>query len=322
MKLEKKGSMTKKVFYGALILLVIGLVGTFISFRADNFSFGGAEVHQVKNINNEKIEKLSIKSSSTDVEVQSANRKDIKIELMGHANKNNKDDFQIKTTENGRELLVTVKRKGASINFGGDRLKIVVTAPKSQVEQLKVESSSGDLKIHTFTLNNVELNASSGDVQSYDMDVKELLTIHTNSGDIKANDNEAKMVTLQASSGDITGKSMKSKSFHFNASSGDIILQNLTGDIDTKTGSGDVLYKQKDLSGNVNIQTGSGDSEIRLVNTPKSVKLDFHGGSGDGNVKLDGLKTETNTDHKIVGQVGNGEYEVKVRTGSGDFTFK
>jgi lia operon protein LiaG len=322
MKIVKKGSKTKIVFYAALILLVIGLAGTFISFRSDTFSFGGVEVHQTKNIENMKIEHLSIESSSTDVEVKSANRNNIKVELTGRASKKIKNDFQLMTKESGNNLLIMIKRKGVSVNFGVDRVKVVVTVPSNHLKKLKVDTESGDQKIYSLALDQAELNASSGDIQAYRLEVKETLGLQSQSGDIKTNDSNMGDLSVHSSSGDITGNELKARSSQIEASSGDIDLQGVNGDINTKTGSGDVLIKQKSLLGNINIETGSGDGEIRMINVPKSVAVDFNGGSGDGDIQLDGLKTEAKSEHKVIGKIGDGHYKVKVRTGSGDFTFK
>jgi len=80
--------------------------------------------------------------------------------------------------------------------------------------------------------------------------------------------------------------------------SGDIVLRDLTGDIEASTGSGDI--EGKGLSGKRLIgDAGSGDIEVRFRAAPD--EIDVETGSGDGVI-----------------WVPAGAYDVRVDTGAGD----
>jgi lia operon protein LiaG len=182
-------------------------------------------------------------------------------------------------------------------------LDLVIQVPEKEYESMILTSSSGDIRIKDVKAVEMETEISSGDI------IVEGVTV-------------ASAYKLETSSGDIRVKDTKADTFDLHASSGDIILENLEGNINVETSSGDIEIENKAVNGNILAEASSGDVSITNQETPKSLSIDFKGSSGDGTVNLEGVSYEEKSEDTIIGKIGNGEYELKVRTTSGDFQLK
>ena len=103
--------------------------------------------------------------------------------------------------------------------------------------------------------------------------------------------------------------------------SGNIVLRDLTGDIEASTGSGDIEGKglsAKRLVGH----TGSGDIEVRFRTAPEAINVET--GSGDGVIRVPAgtynvtVHTGAGDKQVDVGQDSAAPNKIVLRTGSGD----
>jgi lia operon protein LiaG len=293
----------KKVVLGALVLLIIGLVGTVATASfSDALSFNTVEVFEEKSVRGDSINTIDVNLSSTDVQFEPTNGDDIIVELNGRVSKKIKDQFKLKVNEKGDRLEVSLEKLDVMFYVGVTRIDLDLTLklPEKIYDSIVIDASSADIEMRDLKLVEVKTNVSSGDV-TFENLTTEQIELETSSGDVK----------LINSSADL---------FNLTASSGDIFMEELKGDITVVTNSGDISLKNNEVVGNMDFTATSGDVSVRFKNKPTSFSLDFKGTSGDGIVSLEGFNYSEKSEDRIIGKIGNASHELKVRTTSGDFS--
>lgn len=140
--------------------------------------------------------------------------------------------------------------------------------------------------------------------------------------------------SLQSTSGDITVRRARGD-LSVKASSGDLLVDDLGGSLKTRSTSGGVIthhhrgrFDAHTGSGDVELEAASGPGESAIVRTGSGdISLTWppdEGGTleiypGSGTVKDDlGVPWETRSRRLYRGRVGDGAFQVRIETGSGD----
>lgn len=170
--------------------------------------------------------------------------------------------------------------------FNFDSSKLTVYLPKASYESLKIDSSTGDIKIpQNFTFRNIEIDTSTSDVNC-SASSSGLLKIKVSTGDIcvdgafyaemniKASTGDIKLlgtacigkISLEVSTGDISASTITCNEFTATGSNGDITLGNViaTSKMQIKTGTGDISLDRCD-SYDINLKATTGDIEGSLL---------------------------------------------------------
>ena len=198
--------------------------------------------------------------------------------------------------------------------------KATIYLPVAELDELKVDNSTGDLKIpHDFSFKSVDIKLSTGNI-SFNANVNGETKITTSTGDVSLSDNSLKSlfvhrstgkltmknvnveeaITVEGSTGDVKISNTNAASLKITSSTGEVNLNNvkLTGDLDIKTSTGDVEFDDLDFA-NGNIKTSTGDVEGTL-STAKYIEAE----TDTGKVKVDSDRTATQ--------------ELKVKTDTGN----
>lgn len=316
----------KKLASGLLLLLVIGMVGTIVSLKANGgFSFDTYNVSDKKTVNGENIEEVEIDSSSSDVKVVPTDEKEISIELSGKVSKKLKRKLQLDVVERGNKLEVALKGENQlKFNIGVLIVdtNINVYLPEKVYQSIKVETSSGSNEIDSLKAKELSLRTSSGDLLARDSAAEDTFIIQSSSGEADLKNNKANIFDVKVSSGSLYAVDLDGKESTFHSSSGEISLKNVIGEIVAEASSGEIIIDNEETTGNMYTETSSGDVSVAFDKKPTSLAIDFKGNSGEGNVEIKGLKYDEKSEDNIIGQIGSGQYKLKVRTSSGDFELK
>ncbi|MDR6120476.1 DUF4097 and DUF4098 domain-containing protein YvlB [Bacillus sp. SLBN-46] len=126
---------------------------------------------------------------------------------------------------------------------------------------------------------------------------------------------------LKASSGDVTAKNISSKELTIQATSGDIAVNGIDAkQISVHTTSGDIDGARVAGFTHLTLEATSGDISLNTRET--SFILDFMSTSGEGEVTVPNFLFEEKTEERIIGNKGEGNHSITVKTTSGDFSFK
>ncbi|MFB6469479.1 DUF4097 family beta strand repeat-containing protein [Cytobacillus sp. Hz8] len=313
----------KKMIVGLFLLLVVGIIGSVVSIKADGgFSFRTFKVADKEVVNGDKIDSIDIDLSSSNVQVVPTKEKNITVELSGKVSKKLKNKYKLDVQEQGRTLKISIKGEDVIIfNIGTSimNMNVDVLLPEKVYRSLKVKTSSGSNGIENLQAENIILKSSSGDIEARGSVSKYQFSFKSSSGEVSSENNQANEFVLQASSGSINAINQQGKQSTFHTSSGEINVSNGIGDLQADTSSGDIDINNDEVTGDLNASTSSGEVSVSYNENPNSLAVDFKGSSGEGNIGIKGLNYEEKSEHRIIGQLGSGEYKIQVRTSSGDF---
>ncbi|MCM3412325.1 DUF4097 family beta strand repeat-containing protein [Metabacillus litoralis] len=297
--------MRKAVMF-AFFLIVVGVAGSVVTAATtDVFSLEMKDILQEEEVNGDEIQHIEVGTSSTNIKMVPSKGDSIKVKLTGKVSEKLKDKYKLVVTEEGDTVNIDVENQDLYfyVGFSFIELNLEIEVPEKEYQSLVVESSSGDIDISQLKVEEFRTEASSGDITI------DQISVSTNN-------------KMEASSGTIHVKNSSASVFDLGASSGDIILQNVDGHVEAETSSGSIELNNKQVTGNINALASSGDVIVHFDESPKSLAVDFRGSSGEGVIELEGFSYEDKSENIINGKIGSGEYELKVRTSSGDFQLK
>ncbi|GAA0321748.1 DUF4097 domain-containing protein [Bacillus carboniphilus] len=315
----------KKLFNGFMIVVFLVIATALLfNFNGNAFSFETSELNKEQVIDAEKIKKIEVESSSTDVLIKPTNSDEILVKLSGEVSNKLKSSFVLEVDEDNDSVRIKVERKERSFFqsfISISKVKLEVYVPQNQYEEIVMETSSGDVQYKEVEVKQLNIQTSSGDIDVEEMSEVEALSLQASSGDISLSGIATQKLEVTTSSGDIfSNGDLSYENATIEANSGDIELENVEGDLSVKTSSGDIELRDNELKENVKLETSSGDVNVFFRTQPDSLKLHFKASSGDGSVSLDGLQYTEKSEHNIVGGLGEEEYQIDVKTSSGDFT--
>ena len=220
---------------------------------------------------NEEVNNLNIYTTGNDVIIEEKEQESINVKVYDR--KDTQPEVYVKDN-----TLVIKNKKDISIGISFGILgssKIVITVPKNNTYNLKVEGTSSDTK-SSINLKNVDIKVISGDVNLKDtLDT----TIKNVSGDVELE--SANKLSISTKSGDINAASVNSK-LTIETISGDVNIANLLLDSDSsiKVTSGDVtIGKTNDIY--INTSVVSGDVKVNRNNRHAKNELSIKTTSGD-----------------------------------------
>lgn len=273
---------------------------------AFNLTKKTVEIDQQESVHSDKIDTVSISTSSVDVEVLPVDGDDIGIFLKGEMSENLAEKYEFKILQKVNTLEISFKTNNRSIGFqvgaSFTNMRLKVTLPEKTYKDIQVSTSSGKIAINRLTSTLLTSTSSSGSQTISGLKIEHRLFVKASSGDLITN-------------GNVAGKAI------LHTSSGEINLRGLTCE-DTKleTSSGDISYHNDFLNGYLDCKASSGDVDIHVDQLPDSVSIVCNASSGDVTVRNEGLQFKEKTDHRAVAIRGTGDNCINVKASSGDIT--
>lgn len=325
----------------AVILIIVGALWLAIELMGNGFFFGARSQSNLQRFP-ASSEQIVFDLGSANLVLEVEERDDIVVELVerGFWGSNTM------VSEQGSRQL-TIRNQASGLCFSNCDVSYRVVMPADLA--LEIQTDSGDIQLKG-DLGPVVLNTLSGDVKIQESDdplevssgsgeiVLERITAdisaHSNSGDICLDTINAERAEVSSNSGEVQLKAVDAQVVQVTTSSGDISfagsaeqleLLSSSGQIkveneqaqslNLETGSGDIRYRGE-LSGRSSIASSSGDVELKLSD-PSNLRVDAKTSSGsiDSNLKL---TLEENSEHVLVGSMGDGSVQLSITTSSGD----
>lgn len=273
----------KRISIIALILLVVGIVGSLLTFKSMTQL---QEVSEEKVIN-EAFTQMEILTDNAEVRILPTNDPSAKLEISGNTRKNSK--YNLSTNVEGSKLFIEVKDKQLSfLNFFPTLLSVTLYLPEKEYESLIVESDNG--LIHIDTLQAREINAK------------------TDNGKMELRNITGNTVTTEVSNGTSDLINVVTSKVSVNSSNGKIILDGVEGDLYGKTNNGSISLDTSTLDRSIEFTTDNGRITIRTEEEPTNATIDAS--VDNGKVDIFGNSTNHTT-------IGDGENLIKLRTDNG-----
>ncbi|MBS4214606.1 DUF4097 family beta strand repeat-containing protein [Neobacillus rhizophilus] len=315
----------RKIMYTALALVIVGVIGVIMSINTSGveaFTFSSVDVHEKKDVSAKDISNIIIDSPTVDVKVQPTSGNKIEADFSGKVGKKSKDLYKLDIDEDGDTVTITMEKenKFQFMMFNFTKVSLNVKVPEKVYHSIEIAAASADISLDKMEAKKLAIETQSGDIDVRDAAIEDTLTLKASSGDIIAKDNRANRLSIESSSGDIRINDHEAKEVELFTSSGDIVSDYLVSEnIKMNTSSGDIFVKTKEMKGNVALESSSGDIDVSFTNPANSMKVDYKSSSGDGTANIDKMNYSEKSEHRIVGQIGDGNLKLTARTSSGDF---
>lgn len=283
--------MRKTVDY----LLIIGgiILLLFVIYNGTSFFQDLDSTQSVSDIG-----KMEINTESVNVEIIPENRTNLQASLKGWG-KNGKK-LTVKKEEETIKIDVDKKWISVSLPFTGASLEVRV--PEHYKENLQTEIKSGNL---TFA-------------GTENLSLKQL-SLKGHSGNIYLNGLNAEKIATETRSGNVNLNKVTAQSTSVHVRSGNLTVKNFKGPLSTSTRSGNAYIQPESLTAPIHAKTRSGNLKVNLPNENTGFMLDARVNSGNINSDFE-LQDAKMNDHQITGSYGDGTYDIKLETNSGNIT--
>lgn len=281
----------------------------------------GQEILASESFQGDNIKEVVIRNTFCDVIMEGGNRLDFKGVIEGRGEEG---DYEIRSELDGGRLEIVVRSRNRNWNWNKisrARMDLVIPAGTT----VYIESTSGDTYGKSIQTGEIEIEATSGDIELSDItgDVR----IDVTSGDMDLEDINGR-VDIQSTSGDIDIVGVTGD-IRTRSTSGDVEIRQFEGDLQSRTTSGELTVSRgkgalslRSTSGDIEgydieitddliLEASSGEIEMELVNDVEDLNFELETGSGD-------LRAGRRTSEKdLYIKRGNG-FWVKGVTTSGD----
>jgi len=280
----------KKLSVLAGILIIVGIIGSLLTYRA----IDPEPISKEKVINSNQVSKVNIDTDNTRVHVYPIKGSDIKVTLKGETSSNIKRDFT--TNVKNSTLFISYNEQQRSwINFDIvsvlKPLSISVYLPEKQYNSLGISSSNGYVFVKKLRAADVSVRANNGRVELEDIDSQNLNT-NVHNGLTSVKNAAAKTIQTKANNGKIT-------------------LSNVEGSLKGETHNGSIALETAELDRNIDFKTHNGKIKITTKKEPSNVQFTVSVNNG----KVDILNKY---DRDAV--IGKGKNIIKLATHNGNIS--
>lgn len=266
-----------------ILLVLLVLLTTHISV--------GQNILASEEFEGDNIAEVIIRNTFCDVNLEGGNKLYFKGVIEGRGDEG---DFEIITDLDGDRLEIVVKSRTRNWNWNKiSRSRLDLKIPAGT--KIYVESSSGDTYGRSLSGAEIEIEATSGDIDLSDIsaDVRVVVT----SGDVEIEDMTGRL-EVESTSGDVNLDDIDGN-IRTRSTSGDLEIRQFSGDIQSRSTSGEITVSRgkgalslRSTSGNIEgydleitddlyLQASSGEIEIELVNDMEDLNFELETGSGD-----------------------------------------
>lgn len=303
------------VIFGSIVSVVLGVT---TGIAGVNFFIGEDKerINLAQEYTLEEAERLGIQHVLVDCNAEITMKQGEKLAIEAL---NVTDEYEIRCT-NGKFSIV---QKTPQIKFGfwfddiSEKEIVTVTLPEELfMEQVKVNSGSGKVRLEAFQTDDLTVDSGSGSVSVSDVSTNRIM-IDSGSGKVTLAHTNAGETELITGSGGISVEDTTLGKLRLDSGSGSVTMRNVTAETaQVDSGSGSVLVEGK-LTGTCEFETGSGSLTMRLDGREEDYLVEAECGSGT--FRINGRKREDGSYGKnVAGELiidsGSGSVNVEFHT--------
>jgi len=290
-------------------------------------------VERVESMSIKDVDAIQVSTIFEDIEVIYEDRKDVEIQYFGFfSDKLSSEEPDYNVSTSGKFVFEVEWKNLVGPNYGVMRIFV----PEKYKEDFTIKSISGDVEGRELFAKDTTIKSTSGKIV-IDLLRVEKLEINSISGKINIEDIKGNDVTLGTTSGSISVGKLESDELNMDSISGKLEIEELEADdvnLSTTSGkirvvnaendamkikslSGRIEYTLEEQKGDIQINSTSGDIDLEIKKNPNAT-LDLRSTSGDVECLYKVSDVDVKKDNKLIGTVGNGKYEIELKTISGD----
>lgn len=260
--------MVKKLSIVALLLVLIGGIGSFFTFPQTNQK----EITTEKTVSSDKVKDVEILTDNASVEVLPTSDKETKVELVTKGVDVSKLDF---TTEvEGKKLSIKLKEHNTFfIGFDFRSLHLRVYIPQNQYDSFVVDNDNGKVKMSELKVKNLKVQTDNGRIE-LDKIVAENVDVKSANGRLEFNDVEGNLKGSSNNGKILLATKSLNRNIQLESNNGKIIIKtdkeptNTTFKVSTHNGKINILDKYE---GNTVI--GKGENVVNLESNNGKIEV-------------------------------------------------
>lgn len=270
----------KKQILTASIMTVLGLVIVLIGLVLIDFDF--SRLNNAQTVTNtytitEDFENISIDTDISNISFFLSN--DESCEIFCQETEKNPHTVRV---ENG---MLTVRQEDHRkwydyIGFNFTEVKVVITLPKAEYEQLQITSATGKAEIgNPFSFNCVDIDTDTGFV-NVACTVRDSLNISTTAGAITVKGVTVQTLKANCDTGKITLTNVVAAgALNVETTTGAVLVEDCTaGSLEVECSTGKITLNSTVVSGQLSAETSTGDITL---NGCDAESLDLESDTGD-----------------------------------------
>ncbi|MBI9011061.1 MAG: DUF4097 family beta strand repeat protein [Clostridiales bacterium] len=290
-------------------------------------------VERIENMSLKDVDAMQVSTIFEDIEVIYEDRKDVEIQYFGFfSDKLSSDEPEYNVSTSGKFVFEVEWRNLIGANYGKMRIFVpekyeedfTIKSISGSIEgrelfakDTTVKSTSGKIAIDLLRVEDLDISSISGSINIEDIKANDV-TLSTTSGSISVRKVESDELKMSSISGKLKIEEMKADDVYLDTTSGSVIVSNAENEaMDIKTLSGRIEYTLEEQKGDIKLNSTSGDVDLEIKRNPNG-KLDLRSTSGDVNCAYEVSDVSVKKDNKLKGTVGNGKYDIEIKTISGD----
>ena len=267
-----------------------------------------------KTFNVSKGQMLELYADVGDVKVNSWEKNELYVKVLGNDRAEEKLEFEFVTTENG--VKITAKKEGSSWFswFSSIKLKFEIMVP-SEFDS-NIRTAGGDV-IFSDIFGNSDIRTSGGDVKLRGTGGD--LLLKTSGGDIEVvnHNGDAEMGT---SGGDINVDGLMGN-IDASTSGGDVKMNIVKGKVEAGTSGGDISLSYSGPNMGIFLSTSGGNIHVYLPGDIQA-SADLRTSGGDIECSLPATRTNKVSSSKFEGEINGGGNVIRCKTSGGDIILK
>ncbi|MDQ0115293.1 DUF4097 family beta strand repeat-containing protein [Paenibacillus harenae] len=309
----------KKLATLAVIMLIAGTIGVFMTFNIQDLkTFGTEPVMIEKTIDPSAVHNIKVNSDSLDIEFKRSATNDIKVSLDGRASKKYVDRFILATGVVGDTATIQASYKDTFfVGFNIVDVDMIVELPDRLWDRIEVDSKHSDIEVEHLAAKDAVITSGSGDIQTEELQT-EIAKLRTDHGDIDLENISGDSVELMSSSGNIKLESYTIGRLNFHSDHGNITIEDGVGVVQGSTKSGNIRFNAKEVNDNLSLVSSHGNIRIEAERQPESAEIVLKYEHGNRDVDWEGIETSVDREHAFSGKLGGGKVKIEAESETGN----
>lgn len=161
----------------------------------------GAQIDERKTITPARAQNVSIQSPDVPVHVQPSPDGQIQVHLHGVTDEH--DPVRLDTKQRGNQLRIDLRRVTSKLNQSDELdLQLDVQLPPEAIQELTVQTASGDIILNNYQGNSLWLNTATGTIEAENIEANTSIQTVTGPVELKLGSLQQDL-TIQTLSGDM-----------------------------------------------------------------------------------------------------------------------
>lgn len=294
-------------------------------------------VDDSKELSADGIDKLTIVSVSSELNIYYDNTNKIKAKYYGSVQSSEKEKVPyLEVVKDGREAIVRIKYPLGNNVTKSEQTALDVTIPEKLACDLEIRNTSGnitakELKGGNISVNtvsgaispgavkgeNIEIKSTSGAINVNNVDASGKFIFETISGKCTVSSINCKKADLKSTSGSIDFNDAAIEEISARSISGSLNLVVKQGSADIETTSGKINVKFIEGFDNINAKSISGKVAISIPENSQ-FEADIQTLSGKIDCSDFSMQIKSSRPNELKATAGNGSSKIKINTTSGN----